>query len=200
MQVGWGWGELEWSYYYLPISFVTSFVFLWLFRDNEGLQQLPEVSKLQCLPNLRALLLKGKSSCVLSVICQLCQQGKFSELSLPQLTSVSGAEYQSFNAGFSNLTLSSKIPVLSKQNLLYVWPTQVIYWMCKLHFPVILLYHGEVPVAPWYCDVCCTGCAVEDTPDYRTEVLVNVRRLERLDKDPFTEDERLDAEQVRDHS
>ena len=41
----------------------------------------------------------------------------------------------------------------------------------------------------------------QDTPltendDYRLEVLISVRRLERLDKDHFSEDERSEAEEI----
>lgn len=32
--------------------------------------------------------------------------------------------------------------------------------------------------------------------DYRVEVCIALRKLERLDKDEFTEDERADAEEV----
>ncbi len=42
---------------------------------------------------------------------------------------------------------------------------------------------------------------LKDTPliendDYRLECLIAVRRLERLDKDQFTEDERSEAEEI----
>lgn len=40
-------------------------------------------------------------------------------------------------------------------------------------------------------------CPVSETDDYRLEVLVALPKLERLDKDEFTEDERSDAEEVR---
>ncbi len=39
-------------------------------------------------------------------------------------------------------------------------------------------------------------CAVGEVDDYRVEVLVRLRKLEKLDKDQFTEDERADAEEV----
>eukprot|EP00117_Sycon_ciliatum_P030915 scpid66567/ scgid24282/ Leucine-rich repeat-containing protein 23 len=39
------------------------------------------------------------------------------------------------------------------------------------------------------------GCGVEEIEDYRIEVLSYARRLERLDKDPFTDDERQEAEE-----
>ena len=42
----------------------------------------------------------------------------------------------------------------------------------------------------------CSGCGVEEIEDYRIEVLSYARRLERLDKDPFTDDERQEAEEV----
>lgn len=43
--------------------------------------------------------------------------------------------------------------------------------------------------------------AILDTPlaennDYRLEVLVSVRRLERLDKDDYLEEERIEAEEI----
>ena len=45
-----------------------------------------------------------------------------------------------------------------------------------------------------------TFCFVEnpvaDEDDYRIEVLISLRRLERLDKDDYTEDERQEAEEV----
>ena len=37
---------------------------------------------------------------------------------------------------------------------------------------------------------------VADEDDYRIEVLIALRRLERLDKDEYTEDERQEAEEV----
>ena len=39
-------------------------------------------------------------------------------------------------------------------------------------------------------------CPVSEGDDYRLEVLVALRQLERLDKDQYTEDERADAEEV----
>ena len=39
-------------------------------------------------------------------------------------------------------------------------------------------------------------CPVCEVDDYRIEVLIAMRKLERLDKDEFTEDERTDAEEV----
>lgn len=41
-----------------------------------------------------------------------------------------------------------------------------------------------------------TECPVTEVEDYRIEVLIALRKLERLDKDEFTEDERTDAEEV----
>lgn len=41
-----------------------------------------------------------------------------------------------------------------------------------------------------------TECQVTEVDDYRLEVLIALRKLERLDKDEFTEDERTDAEEV----
>eukprot|EP00731_Ephydatia_muelleri_P015287 Em0008g1007a len=41
-----------------------------------------------------------------------------------------------------------------------------------------------------------TECPVCEVDDYRIEVLITLRKLERLDKDEFTEDERTDAEEV----
>ena len=37
---------------------------------------------------------------------------------------------------------------------------------------------------------------MSEVDDYRIEVLIALRTLERLDKDEFTEDERTDAEEV----
>lgn len=39
-------------------------------------------------------------------------------------------------------------------------------------------------------------CPICDAEDYRIEVLVRLRKLERLDKDQYTDDERGDAEDV----
>ena len=41
-----------------------------------------------------------------------------------------------------------------------------------------------------------TECPVSDEDDYRIEVLISLRRLERLDKDEYTDDERQEAEEV----
>ena len=38
---------------------------------------------------------------------------------------------------------------------------------------------------------------MSEVDDYRLEVLIALRKLERLDKDEFTEDERTDAEEVQ---
>ena len=46
--------------------------------------------------------------------------------------------------------------------------------------------------------VCLTECPVSDEDDYRIEVLISLRRLERLDKDEYTDDERQEAEEVTD--
>lgn len=43
-------------------------------------------------------------------------------------------------------------------------------------------------------------CPVSDEDDYRIEVLISLRRLERLDKDEYTDDERQEAEEVSDFS
>lgn len=40
------------------------------------------------------------------------------------------------------------------------------------------------------------GNPVFENGDYRVEVLIAVRRLERLDKDEFTDEERGEAEEV----
>lgn len=39
-------------------------------------------------------------------------------------------------------------------------------------------------------------CPITDVDDYRIEILVRLRKLERLDKDQYTDDERGDAEEV----
>ena len=41
-------------------------------------------------------------------------------------------------------------------------------------------------------------CPVAEMDDFRVEVLIHLRKLERLDKEPYTSDERADAEEVRD--
>lgn len=38
---------------------------------------------------------------------------------------------------------------------------------------------------------------VSEMEDYRVEVCIALRKLERLDKDEFSEDERADAEEVK---
>ena len=40
-------------------------------------------------------------------------------------------------------------------------------------------------------------CPVCETDEYRLEVLIAIRTLERLDKDVYEQDERQDAEEVR---
>lgn len=40
-------------------------------------------------------------------------------------------------------------------------------------------------------------CPVCETDEYRLEVLIAIRTLERLDKDPYEQDERQDAEEVQ---
>ena len=42
-----------------------------------------------------------------------------------------------------------------------------------------------------------TECPLCELDEYRVEVLIVLRKLERLDKDEFTHDERVDAEEVR---
>ena len=39
-------------------------------------------------------------------------------------------------------------------------------------------------------------CPISEIDDYRIEILVRLRKLERLDKDQYTDDERGDAEDV----
>ena len=41
-----------------------------------------------------------------------------------------------------------------------------------------------------------TECPVCEIEEYRVEVCILLRQLERLDKDEFTEEERADAEEV----
>ena len=56
----------------------------------------------------------------------------------------------------------------------------------------------------YYCFTKCTilwcfffiDCQVSEVDDYRVETLMRLRKLERLDKETFTEDERSDAEEV----
>ena len=40
------------------------------------------------------------------------------------------------------------------------------------------------------------GCPLSEMDEYRVEICLVLRKLERLDKDKFTEDERADAEEV----
>lgn len=51
---------------------------------------------------------------------------------------------------------------------------------------IIIILHFFLP----------SECPIGEVDDYRIEVLVKLRKLERLDKDQFTEDERGDAEDV----
>ena len=44
----------------------------------------------------------------------------------------------------------------------------------------------------------CPGTPLSEMEEYRIEVCIVLRKLERLDKDEFTEDERADAEEVSD--
>ena len=46
------------------------------------------------------------------------------------------------------------------------------------------------------CFLLAADCPVSEIEDYRVEVLIHLRKLERLDKDPFSADERVDAEEV----
>ena len=45
-------------------------------------------------------------------------------------------------------------------------------------------------------ELCTAGNPIAAEDDYRLEVLIVLRRLERLDKEEFGEDERLEAEEV----
>ena len=54
-----------------------------------------------------------------------------------------------------------------------------------------------------YMFMCCDhlhesrlGSPLSEMEEYRVEVCIAARQLERLDKDEFTEDERADAEEV----
>ena len=50
----------------------------------------------------------------------------------------------------------------------------------------------------YYCFCCGSAdCPVGDMDDFRVEVLIHLRKLERLDKEAFSSDERADAEEVR---
>ena len=44
----------------------------------------------------------------------------------------------------------------------------------------------------------CLGTPLSKVEEYRVEVCIVLRKLERLDKDELTEDERADAEEVSD--
>lgn len=46
----------------------------------------------------------------------------------------------------------------------------------------------------YYSSNCFSENKCSEDENYRTEVLIMIRKLERLDKDNFTEDERTDAE------
>ena len=44
--------------------------------------------------------------------------------------------------------------------------------------------------------MCTAGSPLSEMDEYRVEICLMLRKLERLDKDKFTEDERADAEEV----
>ncbi len=52
-------------------------------------------------------------------------------------------------------------------------------------------------LSPLILSYCPSECPLCELDEYRVEVLILIRGLERLDKDEFTEDERTDAEEVR---
>ena len=57
---------------------------------------------------------------------------------------------------------------------------------------VMILFHFNKKINDLYF----LGNPVADAEDYRVEVLIVIRRLERLDKDEFNEEERGEAEEV----
>ncbi len=50
-------------------------------------------------------------------------------------------------------------------------------------------------VLVWWC-ICGIESSLSEMEDYRIEICLILRQLERLDKDSFTEDDRADAEEV----
>ena len=65
-------------------------------------------------------------------------------------------------------------------------------------FLLIVLTHAcvHVYIHPRAHTHTLTECPLCELDEYRVEVLILLRGLERLDKDEFTEDERADAEEV----
>ncbi|XP_068699352.1 leucine-rich repeat-containing protein 23-like [Montipora capricornis] len=55
---------------------------------------------------------------------------------------------------------------------------------------------GKLKCLPLIRALLLMECPVSDEDDYRIEVLISLRRLERLDKDEYTDDERQEAEEI----
>ena len=66
-----------------------------------------------------------------------------------------------------------------------------------LPFLRALILSGNRIVVPYCCATIIVDCPVCETDEYRLEVLIAIRTLERLDKDVYEQDERQDAEEVR---
>lgn len=79
------------------------------------------------------------------------------------------------------------------------WPTMSLDYsmLCSRSNSVSELSEvGKLGCLPMLRALILAECAISEGDDYRLEVLVCLPRLERLDKDPFTEEERADAEEV----
>ena len=71
-----------------------------------------------------------------------------------------------------------------------------LFWLTFCNYQLGLLYYLQWNVL----NHSVAECPVSDEDDYRIEVLISLRRLERLDKDEYTDDERQEAEEVGDIS
>ncbi|XP_063711158.1 leucine-rich repeat-containing protein 23-like isoform X1 [Symsagittifera roscoffensis] len=55
---------------------------------------------------------------------------------------------------------------------------------------------NKLKVLPFLRAIVMAECPVSDEDDYRIEVLITLRRIERLDKDVYTDEERQEAEEI----
>lgn len=55
---------------------------------------------------------------------------------------------------------------------------------------------GKLKALPMLRALILVDCPVAEMDDFRVEVLIHLRKLERLDKEPYTSDERADAEEI----
>ena len=79
-------------------------------------------------------------------------------------------------------------PCILVYTLGYLVYTGVYLWIPCV-YPCILVYTCVLS------SLLSLDCPVADLDDYRVKVLISLRTLERLDKEPFTEDDRAAAEE-----